>query len=241
MSDTEVLIKGELHTSHGDLEEERAIIKDDVDHLIFEGPEQKNWQFKWSQIWFGWVLMIFEFLFARFLYVDKTIIEDLAEAQGVEPQSTRESNASMLENTHTLVKIASAGLFFVLFAIALIVGWLGYVRQGSLWLFVSSLLPLYLVRSHESRRGSVGRDIQIAEMIEEAAEDGGRVVAIVGAHHVDRIEEALSDNLETEVRLPAYSALSLPHLKDLFYPTITFLSVLYVVYSVMLAGVGFVL
>ena len=234
MSDTEVLIKGELHTSHGDLEEERAIIKDDVDHLIFEGPEQKNWQFKWSQIWFGWVLMIFEFLFARFLYVDKTIIEDLAEAQGVEPQSTRESNASMLENTHTLVKIASAGLFFVLFAIALIVGWLGHVRQGPLWLLTSSLLPLYLVRSHESRRAGVGRDIQIAEMIEEAAEDGGRVVAIVGANHLDRIEEALSDDLEVDIRPPVYDSLSLRHLKDLFYPAIVSFSVLYVVYSVML-------
>lgn len=238
MNDTEILIKGELHTSHGDLEAERTLIKDGVDHLIFEGPEQGNWQFRWSQIWFGWVLMIFELLFARSLYVDKTIIEDLAEVQGVEPQSTRESNASILENAHILVRIASAGLFFVLFTTALVLGWLGHVLQGSLWLLVSSLFPLLLVRSHESRRGTVGRDIQIAEMIEEVAEDGGRVVAIVGADHVDGIERALPDDLEAEVRPPVYNRLSLQHLKDLFSPTLVAFSVLYVIYSAMVAVVS---
>ena len=238
MSDTEILIKGELHTSHGDLEEERTLIKDGVDHLIFEGPEQGNWQFRWSQIWFGWVLIIFEFLFARSLYVDKTIIKDLAEFQDVEPQSTRESNASILENAHILVKIASAGLFFVLFATALVVGRLGHVLQGSLWLLVSSLFPLLLVRSHESRRGTVGRDIRIAEMIEKAAEDGGRVVAIVGADHVNGIERALPDDVEAEVRSPVYNRISLQHLNDLFYPTLVSFSVLYVIYSAMLVAVS---
>ena len=42
MNDTEILIKGELHTSQGDLEEERTLIKHGVDHVIFEGAEQEN-------------------------------------------------------------------------------------------------------------------------------------------------------------------------------------------------------
>lgn len=142
------------------------------------------------------------------------------------------------DTTHILVKIASAGLFFVLFATAIIIGRLGHVLQGSLWLLVSSLFPLLLVRSHESRRETVGRDIRIAEMIEKAAEDGGRVVAIVGADHVNGIERALPDDLEAEVRSPVYNRLSLQHLKDLFYPTLVSFSVLYGIYSAMLVAVS---
>ena len=241
MSETEILIKGELHSSRGDLDEEREILKEGVDHLILEGAEEKNWQFKLSQYWFAWVLIIFEFLFARHIYVDKTIIEDLAEIQEAELQFTRESDASVLENSHTLVKGVSAVLFFGLLAVALIIGLLGHVRQGSAWLLVSSLSPLLLLRIHESRRSSVGRDIQIAEMIEKAAQDGGRIVAIVGDSHAKYVAEALPDDLGVEVKSPVYSRPSIPHVKELVYPVIVSFSVLYVVYSILLAYVQFFL
>jgi len=239
MSDTEILIKAETHTSQGDLDEERELLKTDVDHLILEGSEQKNWQFKWRQFWFGWVLLIFEYLFARHLYVDKTIITDLAEIQDAKLHSTRKSDISILENAHLLVKIVSAILFFTLFTLALITGVLGNVLWGSLLLLVSSLSPLLLIRIHESRRATVGRDIQIAKMIEEVAQDGSRTVAIVGDAHADQVAEALSDSFEVEVKPPAYGKVSIPHLKELVYPVIVSFSVLYVVYSGLLAAVMF--
>lgn len=238
MSDTEIVIKGELHTSRGDLEEEREILKEGVDHLILEGAEESDWQFKVSEYWFAWIMLIFEYLFARHIYVDKSIIEDLAAVQGVEPQFTRESDVSILENAHSLMKVIGAVLFFSLFSIALLVGLLGNVRQGSLWLLISSLSPLLLLRIHESRRATVGRDIQIAEMIEEAAEDGGRIAVIVGNAHADRIAEALSDDLpEPNIRPPAYGRLSWPHVRELVFPVIVSFSVLYVGYSGLLAYV----
>jgi len=239
MSEAEIIIKGELHTSRGDLEEEREILKKGVDHLIFEGSKHKNWEFKLSQYWYAWVLIIFEYLFARILYVDKSIVEDLAEVQKAELQFTRESNTSILENSHTMVKAVSAGIFFTLTAVAIIIGLLGQTRIGSIGLLVSALSPLLLLRVHESRRATVGRDIQIAEMIEETAQDGGRVVVIVGAAHLDGISEALCDELEYEVKSPVYSRLSAPHIKDIAYSSIVAFSVLYVVYSGLLTYVQF--
>lgn len=241
MSDTEILIKGEIHTSQGDLDEERELLKTGVDHLILEGSEQKNWQFKWGQLWFGWVLLIFEYLFVRHLYVDKTIITDLAEIQDAKLHPTRKSDLSILDNSHMLVKIVSAILFFALFAVALIVGVIGNVLSGSLLLLVSSLFPLLLIRIHESRRATVGRDIQIAEMIEEVAQGDGRIIAIVGDAHADRIAEALSDDFEVELKPPVYGRLSRPHLREVIYPVIVSFSVLYVVYSGLLATVVFLL
>jgi hypothetical protein len=241
MSDTEILIKREIHTSQGDLDEERELLKTGADHLILEGSEQKNWQFKWRQLWFGWVLLIFEYLFARHLYVDKTIITDLAEIQDAKLHPTRKSDISILDNSHMLVKIVSAILFFTLFAVALIVGVIGNVVWGSLLLLVSSLSPLLLIRIHESRRATVGRDIQIAEMIEEVAQGDGRIIAIVGDAHADRIVEALSSDFEVEVKPPVYGRLSRPHLREVIYPVIVSFSVLYVVYSGILAYVMFLL
>ena len=241
MSDTEILIKREIHTSQGDLDEERELLKTGVDHLILEGSEQKNWQFKWRQLWFGWVLLIFEYLFARQLYVDKTIITDLAEIQDAKLHPTRKSDISILDNSHMLVKIVSAILFFALFAVALIVGVIGNVVWGSLLLLVSSLFPLLLIRIHESRRATVGRDIQIAEMIEEVAQGDDRIIAIVGDAHADRIVEALSSDFEVEIKPPVYGRLSRPHLREVIYPVIVSFSVLYVVYSGMLAYLIFLL
>lgn len=65
---------------------------------------------------------------------------------------------------------------------------------------------------------------------------------LVGDAHVERIADALSSDLpEADVRTPAYNRLSLPHLKELVFPGIVSFSVLYVVYSGLLAYVQFVL
>jgi hypothetical protein len=187
------------------------------------------------------MMLIFEFLFARHLYIDKSIIEDLAEIQDAELRFTRESDASILKNAHMMVKMISAVLFFSLFVVAVIVGLLGQEFAGTLGLLASSLAPLLVLRIHESRRTAVGRDIQIAEMIEEAAQDGGRIIVIVGHAHAQQVAEALPDELEVETRPPAYSWFSRQHIKDLASPVIVAFSELHLVYSGLLTYVRFLL
>ncbi|MFO8114981.1 MAG: hypothetical protein R6U01_06400 [Halorubrum sp.] len=239
MSDTraEIIIKGEIHTSNADLEEEREILVEGVDHLILEGQADEA-EYSLTQQWYGWIMLIFQYLFARQIYLDHSILGDLADAQGAETEYTRETDLDILQNSHLLVQMFAVGLFFVILTYSLYVGIDGRVLQGSGWLFVSSLLPLLVLRVHESRRSEGGRDEMIAEQITEAAREGGRVVAVVGNEHAKNIPDYLSDDLpEPDVRPPKYPFLSIPSLKELLYPGFVFFSVLYIFYTVLLTYV----
>lgn len=240
MSDTEIIIKGEIHTSSADLEDEREILKQGVDHLILEGVEDQNWNVKWTQLWYAWTILIFQFLFARHVYVDNTILRDIAEIQSAQIEFTRESDRSILENSRTVVKVIAAVIFFLLFMTALAVGIYGQTVAGALTLLGSALAPLLILRIHESRRTDTGRDIQIAEMIEEAAKNGGRIVVIVGQKHAERLPKFLSENLPgPDIRPPCYRLYSWHMIKELIFPGIVAFSVLFVVYSIIMVYIQF--
>lgn len=229
-----IIIKGEIHTSKADLEEEREILVEGVDHLILEGQAEEA-EYSLTQQWYGWITLIFQYIFARQIYVDHTILEDIADAQGAETEYTRETDLDILHNSHLLVQMIAVVLFFVFLTYSLYAGMEGRVLEGAGWLFVSSLLPLLVLRIHESRRSERGRDEMIAEQITEAAQEGGRVVAVVGNEHVKNIPSYLPDDLpKPNVRPPQYQFLSIPSLKELFYPVFVFFSVLYVFYTILL-------
>lgn len=231
---TEIIIKGEIHTSNADLREEREILVEGVDHLILEGQSEEA-EYGLTQQWYGWILLIFQYLFARQIYVDHTILENLAEVQGAETKYTRETDLEVLHNAHLLVQMFAVGLFFVLLTYSLYIGMDGSVLPGAGWLFASSLLPLLILRINESRKSDGGRDRKIAEQITEAAQEGGRVVAVVGNEHAKNIPDHLPDSLpEPDVRPPQYPFLSVPSLKELLYPGFVFFSVLYVFYTILL-------
>lgn len=233
-TEAEIIIKGEVHTSKADLDEEREILVEGVDYLILEGQAEEA-DYSLTQQWYGWIMLIFQYLFARQIYADKTILKDLADAQEADIKYTRETDLDVLHNSHLLVQIFAVVLFFVLLTYSLYVGMDGRVLQGAGWLFVSSLLPLLTLRIHESRRSEGSRDEMIAEQITEAFREGGRVVAVVGHEHAKNIPDYLPDNLpEPDVRSPQYPFLSIPSFKELFYPGFVFFSVLYVFYTALL-------
>jgi hypothetical protein len=240
MKKTDVVIKGEIHTSHGDLEEERELLKEGADHLILEGAEERSWAFKPTQYWYGWILLIFHFLFARHIYVDKSCLVDLADVQGIEKDYTRDSDRSVLENSRLHIRIIAALLFFGLAMIAFLVGIVGGVVQGAILLLASALIPLLILRIHESRRSDTGRDEMIAEMVQDAAVDANRVVVITGWAHAKRIPDLLDEeNLDIELRPPAYSFTSWQAFSELLFPGLVMFSVLYVVYSGILLFIQF--
>lgn len=45
---TDVVLKGEIHTSRGDLKEERELLREGVDALVLEGEESKA-EYGWSE------------------------------------------------------------------------------------------------------------------------------------------------------------------------------------------------
>lgn len=66
----------------------------------------------------------------------------------------------------------------------------------------------------------------MAELIVEAAKEGGRVVAIVGDNHVDSVYDHLPDWVDAVCEDPVYPWYSWQHAKDIAYPLFVFLSVL---------------
>lgn len=233
-AEAEIVLKGEIHTSNADLKEEREILVEGVDHLILEGKAEEA-EYTLTQQWYGWVMLIFQYLFARQIYVNHAILEDIADAQGAEVEHTRETNLDILQNSHLLVQMFAVVLFVVLLTYSIYVGMSGRVLQGAGWLFASSLLPLIVLRVHESRRSDRGRDEMIAEQITEAARERGRVVAIVGNEHAKKIPDYLPDDLpDPDVRSPQYPFLSVPSLKGLLYRGFVSFSVLYVFYTIFL-------
>ena len=240
MSDTEaeVIVKGEIHSSQGDHTHERELLVEGVDHLVLEGPEQEA-EYGLLQTWYAFAMLITTHLFFRILYTNSSVLEDITEAQDGEVTKTRKSDASVLENSHILARIGAALIFLVLFFASALFGIAGNHLYGVPLLIGSALLPVLLLRIHESNRSTGSRDEQMAELISEAAEDGGRVVAIVGEKHADPVIDHLPDWIDPVREEPVYPWYSWQHVKDVAYPSFVFVSVLWVVYTLFVAYARF--
>lgn len=232
----EVILKGEIHTSESDLDEERELIIEGIDALVIEG-EREDAEYGILRSWYSTAMSIVGLVFFDILYTDHRILTDLADAQDADVVSTRESDAELLENAHPAVEVVAALLFYGIFVFSIFWGLItGNTTYGAAYLLASAIFPLYLLRSYEMNQGDdeSNRDQIITDRIVEAASDSGRVVAVVGSGHVKAIEERLPEFLDVEVRPPVYGRLSIQHAKEVFIPAFTAYSVLFVGYIILL-------
>lgn len=230
----EVVIKGEIHSSRSDFEEERDILAEGVDTLVLEG-QKEDAKYSWLHSWFGVAILIFEYLFAQFLYTDSQTLVDIAKGQGADVVYTRESDAELLTNSHRLVKALAFVSFYACLFISVIYG---LVLQnhwgGALWLIGSGLVPLLMLRLHETWKSTENRDEIIAGKIAGAAENGGRVVAVMGQSHAKNMEELLPDELDPEIREPNYGVFSVQMARDMAMPVLRLTGTMSIVYPVFL-------
>lgn len=236
--DVEVIVKGEIHSSQGDLTHEREILVEGVDHLVLEGPE-KEAEYGLLQTWYAFAMILTNYLFFRIIQTDSSILEDITEAQGGKITKTRKSDASVLENSHVLARTGAAVLFLMLFFAAARFGIAGIHLYGVSFLIGSAILPVLLLRIHESNRSTESRDELMADLITEAAEGGGRIVAVVGNDHADPVVNHLPDWINPVREEPVYSKYSWQHAKDIAYPSFVFISVLWVFYTLFVAYAEF--
>lgn len=233
-----MIVKGELHSSRGDLHHERELLIEGVDHLILEGAEDDA-EYSLFQQWYAFAMLITEYLFFRILQTDSSILNDIAHAQDADVSRTRESDVSVLENSHIAVRVVAAILFFVLFFASALNGIAGNHLVGVPLLLGSALLPVLVLRIHESTRVSGSRDEKMADLIVDAAKDAERVIAVVGDKHADQVCEYLPESMDPIRKGPKYPWYSWQHLKDIAYPTFVFISVLWVFYSGFIAYARF--
>lgn len=231
---TEVIIKGEVHASRGDFEEERNLLAEGVDTLVVEGSKDET-ELGWLHGWFGFAMMIFEYLFASFLYTDHQTLVDIAKGQGADVVYTRDTDAELLENSHKLVVAAAFVLFYLFLFLSVVLGLLGLQISGAATLLMAGIAPILLLRIHETRKSGDNRDKKIAEKIEMAAEEGGRIVAVMGNKHAERVPDYLPDELKTDVREPQYGFFSTSMGRDLFVPTVRMIGMFAIIYPAFLA------
>ncbi|ERG90071.1 MAG: hypothetical protein J07HQW1_00084, partial [Haloquadratum walsbyi J07HQW1] len=110
-SESVVQLKGEIHSSRGDHNKERELMKEGIDALVLEGTENTG-DYGVTEGWFQQAIAGMFYILSP-LYVSKDILVDFAELQGADVYFTRESDAEVLRNAPFTMRVISASLYFL--------------------------------------------------------------------------------------------------------------------------------
>lgn len=234
---SDVILKGESHSSQADHLEELDLIQEGIDALVIEGNEGDA-EYRATEGWFQQAIAGMFYVLSPF-YISKEILVRFAEYQQAAVYFTRESDAEVLRNAPRLVRLFSAVLYFLLLPGSIIAG----ILKGYLWgtgiLFISFVLPVLFIRVYNSRFNTAeqNRDRIIAQKIEEATDSHETVLAIVGGAHANGVIDALPDDLDVEYHTPVKSGITTKGLWRNVRNGFQVFSLLFTLYLVILWGV----
>lgn len=193
--ETQVVIKGEVHSSRDDLEKELELIKQGFDVLVLEGAEGDP-EYTLSGLWYYVASAVTFWLLDRTYQSENSLIH-VAEAKDIEVVRTRKSDADVLKNASWLVRLVALTAFFVVTFGGLFTGlYSNFLLGYGLTMLGIILPPIYLRRQNMTEAaGEHNRDKLMADTIVEAARDGKSVLAVVGASHTDGVRTHLPDNI----------------------------------------------
>jgi hypothetical protein len=205
---TDVILKGEFHSSQADHLEELDLMEEGIDALVLEGKEG-NAEYRATEGWFQQAVAGLFYVLGP-LYISKEILVRFAKYQQAAVYFTRESDAEVLRNAPKLVQMFSAILYYLLLPASIVAG----VLKGYLWgtgiLFTSFVLPVLFIRVYNSRFNTTerNRDQVMAQKIEKATKTHQTVLAIVGDAHADGVIDALPEDVDVEYRPTKKSGLT---------------------------------
>lgn len=233
----DIVLKGELHTSRGDLEREKELLKEGFNTLLLEqSSSQETQRYSPLDSWFSIASDLFFFILS-YIYTSHQILKEIADIKDTNIIYTRESEKDILENNTLKIRTLCSGLFYLLLTVSIVYGYEGGNKiGGAIMLLVAMGLPLVLLRFGEMRSGNnlEDRDEIIADKILSAHEEGKSVLAVVGESHLERIQAHLPDEVDVRVEGAEYGKASITHMKDIGLPIFTAFSVLYVIYLTVL-------
>jgi hypothetical protein len=199
---SDVILKGEFHSSQGDHLEELDLMQEGIDALVLEG-NKTDAEYRATEGWFQQAIAGMFYVLSP-LYISKEILVRFAEYQDATVYFTRESDAEVLRNAPRLVRLFSAVLYFLLLPGSVISGLLLGYLWGAGILFFSFALPVLFIRIYNSRFNTAerNRDQIMAQKIEEAMDAHDTVLAVVGGAHADGVVDSLPSNLDVEYHPP---------------------------------------
>lgn len=230
---TDVILKGEIHSSTGDLAEEEELMQEGIDALVLEQPAEDS-DYRITEGWFQNALRGLFYVLSP-VYVSKATLERLAQLQNADIHYTREEDAEILRNAPLSLRAFSALLFYILLPSSVLVGISTKSHVfGSVFLLLSFFIPVFLLRVYNTNynAGDRNRDRTMAKKIEKAAKVNNLVLAIVGRKHADGVKNHLSNDIDVRYVDPKYGQLSKNHLREVASPFFQMLCILFGLYVI---------
>lgn len=222
----EVTIKGEYHSSRGDLEQEIELVKEGVDHLILEGESEASVPESIGDTWFWATMNLFFWLFGD-IWTNHRILVELAEDQGADIETTRQKDTDLYTNAPLPVRVLTIGLSCLLVGVGIVIGIQMEPYRSLLWggstAFLGIVAPVLIFRLYNmflNKSDDKNRDQIISDKISEAYDEEDRILVVVGDSHKDNIKGKLPDNVDAEMKTPVYGKYSWPSIREFSSPFI---------------------
>lgn len=242
--DADVILKSEWHFITDDTREELALIRTGAfDAVVFEAARENVEEIVSPSI--SDRIVGFPFFFLGFLYTDTTPLLVAALNRGADVRYTRDADGDVIQDLPDILHGGILGVVLVLavcvayFAARAITTPLFAVPSFAAFaaIFATPITIRYargLLATGETNRNEIMAQRITAAV--DAADDGARVFAPVGARHTAKVRARLPERIDADVVPAAHGFLSVAAMRE-FIPGVAKSIVLFV--AVWLAAAGF--
>jgi hypothetical protein len=186
-----VILKGELHVSPYDQQEAKDLLhEENPDVLLLEGKQGQG--FEWDS-WLS-VPLLLAYPVIQLIYMDHTWLEELAEANNIQVERTRESDNSLWSNANWPSKTLAFTSSAALLPFGILLGTGGLITRGFSSTVLGVVLPIVILRYSNMLFNEEGNpDERIASKIKEHENRGQEILAVVGNIHLRGIVQQLDE------------------------------------------------
>jgi hypothetical protein len=210
---SEVLIKSEKHLNKKDLMEEIDLIRtNEFDTLLLELARENLEEVEDTSgisLVFDWITGLLFFILHP-LYTNSIPLLTAAFRNETTPYYTREKDGNILQDMNPIISIPLVVIWFILLIATSLFGLLpGNIMIStfsvpyiliSLICYILALSTPYFVREIRNNiSGNLNRNRVIADKIEDIHKNSNRTLAVLGNKHAEKVENHLSDDIESDI------------------------------------------
>jgi hypothetical protein len=216
VADGGVVLKSEMHTSRGDLEEELELVQSqDFDAVVLEDARESVEEIPDPSLLDR--IVEFPFFFIGPIYTDNTPLLAAAHNTGTDLYYTRERNGDVVQGLPTpLPQLVEAVWVVMVLATVVLAGGTGVHLAGSMAGYTGLFtLPIAARVARGQFLDDKNRNKMMANTIREAHDTSGRTLAILGARHTDEVATHLPEDMVEDRAELAYPLKSWRGLREI--------------------------